>query len=254
MLDGYHRAVIELLVLAALFVVAATLYSSVGHAGATAYLAAMALVGIAPEAMRPTALVLNVLVASLVTVRFSRAGWLSPRALLPFIAGSMPAALIGGLIDPPELLYRVLIAAVLTVAAARLATSGPLTGVDHPPSVPLPLALAAGAGIGLLAGLSGSGGGIFLTPLLVLSGWSGPRHAAGMSAGFILFTSLAGLVGVTMAGTGRLLEPMPLWIGCVLAGAVVGAELGSRRLPGAILRRLLAVVLLVAAAKFLIVG
>jgi uncharacterized protein len=246
--------VIELLVLAVLFVVAATLYASVGHAGATAYLAAMALVGVSPEAMRPTALVLNVLVASLVTLRFWRAGLVLPRALLPFVAASMPAALIGGLIDPPELLYRVLIAAVLTVAASRLAMTGPAAVEDRRPSVPLPMALVAGAGIGLLAGLSGSGGGIFLTPLLVLTGWSGPRHAAGMSGGFILLTSLAGLLGVVLGGTGRLLDPMPLWIGCVLFGGLVGAELGSRRLPTAALRRTLAVVLLVAAAKFLIVG
>jgi uncharacterized protein len=88
--------VIELLLLAVLFVAAATLYASVGHAGATAYLAAMALVGVSPEAMRPTALVLNVLVASLVTLRFSRAGLVLPRALLPFIVASMPAALVGG--------------------------------------------------------------------------------------------------------------------------------------------------------------
>jgi uncharacterized protein len=237
----------EILLLAALFLVAAALYASVGHAGASAYLAAMAIVGVAPVVMRPTALALNLFVASIVMVRFARAGHLPWRDLVPLVAGSIPAAFLGGLIELPGEIYRPLVALVLLAGAWRLATAqtdgdGPVRGV------PVVAGVAAGAGIGLLAGLTGTGGGIFLTPLLVLAGWTGTRDAAGLSGSFILVNSLAGLGGLLTSGL--VLPPaLPLWAGAVVAGGLIGSWLGATRYSVLSLRRALAVVLVLAAAK-----
>ena len=238
----------EELLLAALFFAAALLYSSVGHAGASAYLAAMALVGVPAAIMRPTALVLNLFVATIVTVRFARAGHLPWRSLIPLAIGSVPAAFIGGSIDLPGDLYRFLVAAVLVFGAWRLATTPPVADdLDHP-GVPWLGGVASGATIGLLAGLTGTGGGIFLTPLLVLAGWTGTRDAAGLSGSFILVNSIAGLAGL-QSGSLILAPALPLWIGSVAAGGLIGSWLGAARYSVLNLRRALALVLLLAAAK-----
>jgi uncharacterized membrane protein YfcA len=238
------------LILAVLFLVAALLYGSVGHAGASAYLASMALVGVAPEVMKPTALVLNILVASIVTFRFARAGYVRPRALLPFVIGSIPAAFIGGGLTVPTTVYRPLVGAVLLVAAARFGWTAARAGDDFPPRAPWPGAVASGAGIGLLAGLTGTGGGIFLTPLLLAASWAGTRFAAGTSAAFILANSISGLAG-NLASVGSLPPAIPLWLGAVAVGGAVGSQLGSRRMPAPWIRRALAAILLVAGLKLI---
>jgi uncharacterized membrane protein YfcA len=237
------------LVLAALFFVAATLYASVGHAGASAYLAAMALVGLPPAVMRPTALVLNLFVATIVVVRFASVGHLPWRSLLPLVAGSIPAAYVGGSIELPADVYRPLVAVVLLAGAWRLATARTPEG-DEPANrgVPIVVGVGAGAAIGLLAGLTGTGGGIFLTPLLVLAAWTGTRDAAGLSGAFILANSIAGLAG--LAGSGVELPPdLPLWVASVAAGGLIGSWVGAHRFSILNLRRALAVVLVLAAAK-----
>ncbi len=236
--------------LAVLFLAAAALYGSVGHAGASAYLAAMALTGVAPEVMRPTALVLNVLVAGIVTLRFARAGYLRPMALLPFVAGSVPAAFIGGGLTLPAEVYRPLVGVVLILAAGRFGMTASRAAEESPLRAPWPAALVVGVGIGLLAGLTGTGGGIFLTPLLLVAGWAGTRFAAGSSAAFILVNSMAGLAG-NLSSVGSLPDALPLWLGAVAVGGIIGSELGSRRLPVPGLRRALAVVLLVAGLKLI---
>jgi uncharacterized protein len=238
----------EALLLAALFFAAALLYSSVGHAGASAYLAAMALVGIPAATMRPTALVLNLFVASIVVVRFARAGHLPWRSLVPLAIGSVPAAFVGGSIDLPGELYRFLVAAVLVFGAWRLATVPPPPDDEDRPGVPWLPGIVTGATIGLLAGLTGTGGGIFLTPLLVLAGWTGTRDAAGLSGSFILVNSIAGLAGLLTAGF-VLPTELPLWIGAVAAGGLIGSWLGAARYSILNLRRALAFVLLLAAGK-----
>jgi len=237
--------------LAGLFFAAAVLYASVGHAGASAYLAAMALVGVAPETMRPTALALNVFVATIVVVRFSRAGHLPWRQLVPLVIGSIPMAFIGGTIDLAGEIYRPLVAVVLLLGAWRLATSGTSERSDEEvKGVPLLGGLASGAGIGLLAGLTGTGGGIFLTPLLVLTGWTRTRDAAGLSGAFILANSVSGLVGLATGGV-SLPSALPVWIGAVAVGGLIGSWLGARRFSILSLRRVLAVVLVLAAAKLI---
>ena len=238
----------EALLLAALFLAAAVLYASVGHAGASAYLAAMALVGLASETMRPTALVLNLFVATIVVVRFTRAGHLPWRGLVPLAATSIPLAFVGGVIDVPDEVYRPLVAAVLVVGAWRIGTGQTQSDDIAEPRIPVLPALAAGGTIGLLAGLTGTGGGIFLTPLLVLAGWTGARDAAGLSGAFILVNSIAGLAGVLTGGV-TLPPALPLWIGAVVIGGAAGSWLGASRFSILNLRRALALVLVLAAAK-----
>jgi len=238
----------EAILLALLFLAAAALYTSVGHAGASAYLAAMAIVGLAPEVMRPTALVLNLFVATIVVVRFARAGHLPWRSLLPLVAGSIPAAFIGGTIDVPGELYRPLVAIVLLAGAWRLATATAPDDGAAPRGVPPAAGVLAGAAIGLLAGLTGTGGGIFLTPLLVLAAWTGTRDAAGLSGAFIGLNSLSGLAGLA-TGTFALPAALPLWVAAVVTGGLIGSWLGAARFSIVGLRRALAVVLVLAAAK-----
>lgn len=236
-------------ILAGLFFAAALLYASVGHAGASAYLAAMALVGVAPETMRPTALALNVFVATIVVVRFSRAGHVPWRQLAPLVIGSIPLAFVGGTIDLPGEIYRPLVALVLLAGAWRLATAASTERPDgEVAGVPPLLGVASGAGIGLLAGLTGTGGGIFLTPLLILAGWTRTRDAAGLSGAFILANSVSGLIGLATGGV-SLPPAIPLWIGVVAAGGLIGSWLGAQRFSILSLRRVLAVVLVLASAK-----
>lgn len=238
----------DILLLAGLFLAAALLYASVGHAGASAYLAAMALVGVAPAVMRPTALVLNLFVATIVIVRFGRAGHLPWPSLVPLVIGSVPAAFIGGTIELQGEIYRPLVALVLLAGAWRLA-SARVPATDEPgPGVPFVPGIAVGAAIGLLAGLTGTGGGIFLTPLLVLAAWTGTRDAAGLSGAFILANSVAGIGGLLTGGL-TLPAALPLWIGAVVTGGLIGSWLGAARFSILGLRRALAIVLVVAAAK-----
>ena len=238
----------EELLLAALFLAAAILYSSVGHAGASAYLAAMALVGVSQATMRPTALVLNLFVASIVIIRFWRAGHLPWRQLVPLAIGSVPMAFIGGSVDLPGEVYRPLVAIALLAGAARLATASARPDEEEHPGVPWLPGIAAGAAIGLVAGLTGTGGGVFLTPLLVLAAWTATRDAAGLSGAFILVNSISGLAGLLIGGV-SLPSAVPLWIGAVALGGLIGSWLGATRLSILNLRRALAAVLVVAAAK-----
>lgn len=242
----------EELILTALIFIAATLYSSVGHAGASGYLAAMALFGIAPETMRPTALALNVLVASLATYRFTRAGQNDMKLLIPFVVASIPTAFIGGMIHIPPAFYKPLIGIILLLSAFQLLRTAKTSKqkdrqVQRPP---LAASLATGAGLGLLAGLSGTGGGIFLSPLLLFMGWAPTRNVSGIAASFILVNSISGLLG-NMSSLQALPSALPVWAGAVLLGGLIGTHLGTRTLTIPGIRAMLAVVLVVAGGKML---
>ena len=241
-------AVDSTLLLTLAFFVGAVLYSSVGHAGASGYLAAMAFVGLPAATMRPTALVLNLLVASIASVRFARAGFFSWRLLWPFALGSVPFAYIGGGITLPGHWYRILVGVVLWAAAIRLWLNLSVNRAERQP--PLYVAIICGAGIGLLAGLTGTGGGIFLSPLLLFLRWAETRQTGGVAAAFILLNSLAGLAG-NPASFAHLPSQLPLWAGAVVIGGLAGAELGSRRIGTPAFRRVLGVVLLVAGGKLI---
>jgi uncharacterized membrane protein YfcA len=242
----------QVLLLAALFLLAAVLYGMVGHAGASAYLAIMALLSVGPEVMRPTALVLNILVATIVSLRFGRAGFVRPLAALPFLIGSVPAAFVGGAISLPGEVYRPLVGGTLIFAAFRFGVTASQAGEEFPPRLPVVLGVLSGAVIGLLAGLTGTGGGIFLTPLMIAAGWAGTRFAAGTSAIFILANSISGLAG-NLGAVGNVPSAIPVWLAAVAVGGAIGSELGSRRLPAPWVRRALALVLLIAGLKMIFV-
>jgi uncharacterized membrane protein YfcA len=234
------------------FFLVALLYSSVGHAGATGYLALMALAGVAPEVMRPTALVLNLAVASITVLRFARAGLLPWRLLAPLLLGSVPAAFHAGSLSIPDLIYRPLLAVVLIAAAIRLAAraAGDLASARVAGAPNRPVLTLVGGGIGLLAGATGTGGGVFLTPLVVARRWTTARAAAGLSAGFILANSLAGLAAKP-SSLALLPSTLPLALLCAAAGALIGSELGARKVGLVGLRRLLALVMLIAALRLI---
>ncbi len=238
-------------ILAGLIFCAALLYSSVGQAGASGYLAAMALFGLAPDVMRPVALALNIVVSAIASVKFARAGHFSWKLLWPFAVTSIPFAFVGGRLILPSLVYRLIVGVLLLYAAWRLyrATMQPgAPASDRPVSVTV--ALLAGLVIGLLAGLTGTGGGLLLGPLLIFAGWAGPRQAAGVSAVFILLNSTAALLG-NAGNVGGLPSAILVWGPAAAVGGWIGAEYGSRRLAGVTLRRILAVVLVLAAIKMI---
>ena len=246
MFDPNHE-----ILLGVLFFAAAMLYSSVGHGGGSGYLAAMAIMGVPPAMMRPTALMMNIGVASISLYKFARAGGFRWRLFLPFAITSVPMAFVGGRIQLPIAWFGVLVGVVLLFSAARLfmdtmqddGTPRPITG---PP--PVWLALLAGAGIGLLSGLTGVGGGIFISPLIVLMGWATVRDSAAPTAAFILVNSISGLLGL-LTRQPTLPEALPYWVGAVIVGGLIGASLGARRLGNNGLRRALAAVLVIAGAK-----
>lgn len=235
-----------------LMFVAALLYSSVGHAGASGYLAVMALIGVVPAEMRPAALLMNLVVASIGATNFIRAGHFRWSLLWPFAVASVPMAYLGGRLALPVSAYRIVVGVVLILSAIRFVVTlrAPDAARGEPPRG---VALLTGAGLGFLAGLTGVGGGIFLSPLLLLLGWATLRVTAATSVVFILVNSAAGLAG-QMATLDRLPADLPAWIAAVIVGGLLGSWLGARRLPSPALRALLAVVLLAAGLKLVMQG
>ncbi len=238
------------LILPILIFIAALLYSTVGHAGASGYLAAMALCGVVPAQMKPAALALNILVAVIGTAQFVRAGHFQWRLLWPFIVASIPCAFLGGRIDLAPQVYRPIVAVVLIASAARMAwIVRRVDDVGTPP--PVALALPIGAVLGFVSGLTGVGGGIFLSPLFLFCRWAGTKATAAASVAFILVNSIAGLVG--HAGADRSFPPqLGSWALAAVAGGAIGSWLGSRKAAPPVLRALLAVVLVVAGGKLLL--
>ncbi len=231
----------------AAIIVLAFLYSSVGHAGASGYIAAMSLAGVAVPEIRPAALVLNLGVAGFGIWHFVRGGHFRGGLAWPFLLPALPAAWLGARLELPVQLVSLVLGAVLLFSAIRFLLPLPrAAGEPEPPA--WRLAVPVGAALGFLAGLTGTGGGIFLTPLLLLAGWATPKTAAAASIVFIAGNSLAGLAGFAAGG-----EPLP-WhhaslLPFALAGGFAGSRMGSYHFSPAAIRRLLAAVLLVASAK-----
>jgi len=232
----------------AIFIVA-FLYSSVGHAGASGYIAVMSLFSLAPEVIKPTALVLNLLVASIGSWQFWRAGHFSWSLFWPFALLSIPFAFLGGRLDLPTHIFKVLVGVVLLFSAARFLIKPANDEVTGKPS--LPAALSIGAGLGLLSGLTGTGGGIFLTPLLLLKRWAKAKTAAAVSALFILANSASGLLGNFSNTKHFPVFALPIAVAAVIGGAI-GSYLGSQRLQPIAIKRLLAIVLLIAGVKLIL--
>jgi uncharacterized membrane protein YfcA len=236
------------LLTAAIFVVA-FLYSSVGHAGASGYIAIMSLASVPAATIRPVALVLNIVVACISSWQFWRAGHFSWRMFWPFALLSAPCAFLGGYIHLPTMVLKWLIGLVLLFSAYRFFTR-PYPDEDVTPPG-LPAALGAGAALGFLAGLTGTGGGIFLTPLLILKRWARTKVAAAVSALFILVNSLAGLAG-NYSATRFVPLFATAFVVAAIAGGLLGSYLGSKRLPATAVKKMLACVLVIAGLKLLL--
>lgn len=224
----------------------ALLYSSVGHAGASGYIAVMGLLSLAPATIKPVALMLNVAVALIGSTQFYRAGHFRWPLFWPFAIAAVPCAALGGYLQLPADTFKLLLGLALLLSATNFLLRAPADGPTQAPS--LVLALAVGGVLGLLAGLTGTGGGIYLTPLMLFLRWAPMRQVAAVSAPFILLNSLSGLAGHFMAGKSIPEVTWPLLLAVVIGGAL-GATLGARHLPVPVIKRVLALVLAIAGIK-----
>ncbi len=228
----------------------AFLYSCVGHAGASGYIAVMSLFSLAPDVIKPTALALNILVASIGAWQFWRAGHFSWRLFWPFAVLAIPCAFLGGWIDLPTRVFKILVGIVLLFSAIRFLLRPSADEVARDPS--LPFSIFLGAGLGLLAGLTGTGGGIFLTPLLLFKKWARTKQAAAVSALFILVNSSAGLLGNFTAT--RRFPSFAIYLAITaIVGGTAGSYFGSRRFDHTTIKRCLTIVLLIAGVKLVFV-
>jgi hypothetical protein len=247
-------SVIETIGLGAAFLIIAALYASVGQAGASGYLAAMGLAGLDPTMMKPTALALNVLVAAIGTFHFWRSGSFSWRTFYPFAVLGFPFSVIGGAVNLPARVYYPVVGVILLLAAIQLVrsamkTTAPENGPSRaPPFLP---ALLTGAGIGFVSGMTGTGGGVFLAPIILIMNWVEVRRAAAVSAAYNLLNSVAALAGA-YATLNRLPAPLPWWLIAAGVGGVIGTTVGTRYLPDHGLRYLLAIVLVISGLKLIL--
>lgn len=235
--------------------VVATLYSSVGHGGASGYIAILALFSVAPETIRPVALSLNVMVSGLATYRFSKAGYVDWSSAFPIVLASVPLAYLGGGVVLPQETYRPLLGVLLLISSGYLVWQSLNTDCDFETSktdLPIVGSILSGGAIGFVSGLSGIGGGVLLSPVFLIKKWAGARQTAGIAAVFILFNSIAGLAG-NFASLGALPSELPLWAGFVLVGSLIGTNLGVKVLPVRPLVWLLAVAVFVSGLKFIVV-
>lgn len=226
----------------------AFLYAMVGHGGASAYLALMALLSFSPEVMRPTALILNLFVAGISFVQFWRAGFFKPRLFVVFAISSIPFSYLGGLQEVDERVYKKILGVLLLFAIARML--GLFGKSNKKQEVNWPLGLAVGAAVGYLSGLIGIGGGIILSPVILLLGWGNVKETAAVSALFIWVNSLAGLLGQIQSGI-AVAQDIYLLLGLAIVGGIFGATLGSKKLSFTHLNWILSAVLILASVKLL---
>lgn len=238
----------QIVLLSVAIAAVAFLYSSVGHAGASGYIAVMTLAEFEPQVIKPTALMLNVLVATIATWQFARRGHFSWSLFWPFAVLAVPMAFLGGYLDLPTTVFKIIVGVILVLSAGRFFFRPHDDAISDPPSIAW--SIPTGAGLGLLSGLTGTGGGIFLTPLLLMMRWATTKCAAGVSALFILLNSMAGLLGNISSTQHFPTFAIPLGIAAVVAG-FAGAYFGSQKFPQATIKRLLAAVLLIAGVKLL---
>lgn len=227
----------------------AFLYSSVGHAGASGYIAVMTLFSLAPAEIKPTALVLNIIVASIGSWQFWRAGHFSWRLFWPFAVLSFPLAYLGGYLNLPTHIFKVVVGVVLLFSAVHFLM--PPRAESEPRAPSKSASIGIGAFLGLLSGLTGTGGGIFLTPILLLMRWTTTKTAAAVSALFILVNSVSGLLGNFSATKNLPSLALPLGVAVVIGGTM-GSYLGSNKLQSSTIKRLLAVVLIIAGLKLIL--
>jgi uncharacterized membrane protein YfcA len=230
--------------------VVAFLYASVGHGGASGYLAMMALFSFSPEVMRPTALLLNLFVAAISFYHYWRSGYFNPKLFLAFAIGSIPLSFLGGMIEVDTKIYKVILGVFLIFAILKmLQVFGKERNEIRP--VKMHQGILVGAGIGFFSGLIGIGGGIILSPVILLMHWGKMKEAAAVSALFIWVNSASGMVG--QISTGIKLDPNAWWfVFLALVGGYLGGYFGSKKINSQGVRYLLAFVLILASVKLLL--
>lgn len=225
----------------------AFLYASVGHGGASGYLALMAIFGVAPAVMKPTALVLNLFVSAVSFIQFYRAQHFKKEICWPLVATSIPMSFIGGMITIHADIYKKILGVVLLISVARFLMPGSTGAGKLRPANRTWLFIIGGL-IGLLSGMIGIGGGIILSPILLLLRWADVKQSAAISAIFIFVNSLAGLAGQFTKSV-SFTPSMYAYVGIALVGGLAGAYLGAARFKNSVLKYILAAVLLLAVFK-----
>ena len=241
----------QILILIPLIFLAALLFSSVGHGGASAYLATFALIGMAPTSMRPAALCLNVLVASIALYKFYKVHAFDWQLFWPIALTSVPAAFVGGQVTLPNPIYKALVGVCLIYAAWTIFSQANKTDEIAVKPVAKPALMGLGASLGFLAGITGVGGGIFLSPILLFFSWAKTKVISGVAAAFILVNSISGLLGF-LSKSPSLPAGLVYWAIAAVTGGLIGAEYGSKKLANPTIRKLLACVLLFAGSKMLL--
>ena len=238
------------LLIAAFLFLGAVLYTSVGHAGASAYIAIMTLFDLPPIVIKPTALTLNIFVSAYASFRYIKSQLFHKSLFFSLILGSIPAAFIGGHINLPSHVYKPIIGVLLLASGVRFLMQA-MQSEKTLRHINKPLAVFIGACIGLLSGITGTGGGIFLSPLIIWLGWVSVKQASGTVAAFIFVNSISGLLG-NFASTSSLPHELPIYLVAVLFGALIGTRFGITRFSSTAVKRALGCVLLIAGAKFLL--
>ena len=236
------------LVIALCLLLGAVLYTSVGHAGSSAYIAVMTLLNLSSTVIRPTALTLNIAVSAYASWRYIRNKFFDKKLFLFLSLGAIPAAFIGGHINLPSEIYKPIVGVLLIVSGLRFIFLA-ATRDRELKAVNYPLAIAMGVAIGFLSGITGTGGGIFLSPLIIWLGWNHVKQASGTVAAFIFVNSVAGLLG-NYRSTSELPDTLPLFLGAVIIGALFGTRLGISRFTSVGVKRALGLVLIIAGLKF----
>ena len=227
--------------------IVAFLYASVGHGGASGYLALMAIFSFAPETMKPTALLLNLFVAGIAFYHYYKAGYFNKKLFLSFALASIPLAFVGGMIEVDASIYKKLLAVLLIFAILKMLNVFGKES-EYIKQVKLWQGLAVGAAIGFFSGLIGIGGGIILTPIILLLHWGKMKEAAAVSALFIWVNSAAGLIGQISSGV-KISSQAFILVGVALVGGFLGSYYGSRKFNNSLLRYVLAFVLIIASVK-----
>lgn len=236
------------LVIALCLLLGAVLYTSVGHAGSSAYIAVMTLFNLSSTVIRPTALTLNIAVSAYASWRYIRNKFFDKKLFLFLSLGAIPAAFIGGHINLPSEIYKPIVGVLLIVSGLRFIFLA-ATRDRELKAVNYPLAIAMGIAIGFLSGITGTGGGIFLSPLIIWLGWNHVKQASGTVAAFIFVNSVAGLLG-NYRSTSELPDTLLLFLGAVIIGALIGTRLGISRFTSVGVKRALGLVLIIAGLKF----
>ena len=234
----------------ALLAIVAFLYSSVGHGGASGYLAVMAIMGIAPSLMKSSALLMNLAVSLFSFFGFYQAGFFKWKLFWPFALSSIPMAYVGGTITLSDAIYKKILAICILISIARLLYQFRNEETDNR-EIPIWAGLTAGGVIGLLSGMIGIGGGIILSPLMLLMKWSKLKETAAVSALFIFVNSLSGLYGQISKGGFQIPENLQWAILATILGGLVGSYFGSQKFNLPTLRYMLALGLVIACAKLM---